>query len=99
LHDDLGNKKAQLDEIKKEESYQLNELGDNQDEMERLYKDLKAQEDEAKYLDGQKVKMNRNCMQLEDDLGNSRSRNRDLSVRVETVKRMRNLIEEECCGG
>jgi len=77
----------------------MKELEENQDDMDRLYKDLKAQEDEAKYLDGQNVKLSRNCSQVEDDLTNSRARNRDFSMRFETVTRMRNLIEEECCGG
>lgn len=67
LEDDLNHKRDQLDELANEESYQMKELRDSHDELERLYKELKQVEDDNKYLDNQNVKLCRNCSTAEDE--------------------------------
>jgi len=99
LEDDLSHKRDQLDELANEESYQMKELRESQDELDRLYKELKQVEDENKYLDNQNAKLCRVCGNAEEELANGRNRNRDLTIRIESVTRFRNTMEEEtgCC--
>ena len=45
----------------------MKELRDSQDELDRLYKELKQVEDENKYLDNQNAKLCRICGNAEEE--------------------------------
>ena len=70
-----------------------------EEEGDKLFQDIQVSEEDSKYLDGIQTRLMRTCGNAEDDFAMAKSKGREVSKKLESVKKVKRTLEEEVDAG